>query len=1193
MGRTSRTLLGSAIYTASDANGGETCQPGNSRRPPAYLGSRGRSKRSSGGSHLGRSAVLVAVVMSLLTVLQMTSLGSGAPAGWAGSTGSSVPIRAIGAYPAATLVSRAQQSLLDGSGPARGSVWMCSTQAQGAVCGPQLGQVRPAAPSVGWNQLGSTPPLGGVAHLAFDGSSNAAILLTPVALGAYNTLVYETWTYSSGVWTQLNVTTSPPACDGAELAYDLAESEAVYWGGGNCSSSGETWVFTGGIWLHLNPPSHPVERDYSSLAYDPALNETILFGGLNATCPSWFCSDTWAFANNNWTDLTKSLVGAPSGRAYAGLTYDPNAQDLVLFGGINGTYVALGDTWLFNGTAWAKVATTTLPPASAPPLLVDDAGDGFVFLATSNSDWKFNGTDWLNVTPSGALPPTERWAGVTYDSADNCVLVFEGQPVYSATPPTGLTWTFHSSVWANRTSPPPPPARMEASMVYDGSDGYVLLFGGYSFSPGSNGNILGDTWTFRGGNWTDLTATLKSTPSPRAGAAIAYDARDGYVVLFGGESISCKGGPNPSFPVCGDTWEFVNGSWALLHPAQAPSNRSNAGFIFDTALDEMILAGGSNEYGLNDTWAFRAGTWSNLTSDLAGSHPTAPFAQLSFTYDAFLGVAILFGGYVASAPYSPNQTWEFNGTAWLNVTKPAGSTAPSEVAGSLAYDPTYGFDVFFGGCADPYCTTNSANTYLFNHSTWTQAHPSASPPARDWASITYDAADGYVLLFGGRNVSNVFGDGWTFGLAGPPVLAVSSFSASPTVTDVGRPIMFSVAVVGALGALSYRYVNLPPGCSSANLSALTCVPMGTGTFTVAAVVTGGNGAYASARVTVAVNADPTIDSFVASPPAVNVGVRTVLSTTAGLGTPPYLFFYSGLPPGCTSQTVPVLPCVPSQNGTFTVEVTLTDVVSLSVNATLQLSVTPGGLPGSPLVSEFLALPNDIVLGNTTNFSVNASEGTLPLSYSYSGLPNGCLSSNLSEFSCQPTQAGAYVITVTVSDPEGRQTDANLSLNVEPAGGAGRPSVVGFAAEPPRIVLGNGTNLTVTLGNVEGSVTFVYGGLPLGCDSTSAPQLTCVPRTSGNYTVRVTVIDQSGNRTSVPTPLTVDPNGSVIKKPPPTQKTGLPSLQIVVLTAPLALLGLAGGLWAMFRYQRRRWRNEGREWIRKLRMDDPDRGPRQS
>ncbi|MGC2360105.1 MAG: kelch repeat-containing protein, partial [Thermoplasmata archaeon] len=149
--------------------------------------------------------------------------------------------------------------------------------------------------------------------------------------------------------------------------------------------------------------------------------------------------------------------------------------------------------------------------------------------------------------------------------------------------------------WSSLNSPP---SRYFANLVYDAKGGYVFLFGGLGKS-----GILGDTWKFVSGSWTRLTPA--TSPPARSGAAMAYDAKDGYVLLFGG--FDSEG-------FLGDTWTFAGGSWTELTPATSPEARAYASVTYDSKDGYVLLFGGSDSEGfLGDTWTFAGGSWTELT----------------------------------------------------------------------------------------------------------------------------------------------------------------------------------------------------------------------------------------------------------------------------------------------------------------------------------------------------------------------------------------------------------------------------------------------------------------------------------------------------------------------------------------------------------------------------------------------------
>jgi hypothetical protein len=70
------------------------------------------------------------------------------------------------------------------------------------------------------------------------------------------------------------------------------------------------------------------------MTYDPVSGKTIAFGGLDGT---GYRNDTWSFDGTSWAQI--ATPSAPPARAAAQMTYDSVTQKVVLFGGFNGTYL--------------------------------------------------------------------------------------------------------------------------------------------------------------------------------------------------------------------------------------------------------------------------------------------------------------------------------------------------------------------------------------------------------------------------------------------------------------------------------------------------------------------------------------------------------------------------------------------------------------------------------------------------------------------------------------------------------------------------------------------------------------------------------------------------------------------------------------------------------------------------------------
>jgi hypothetical protein len=110
-------------------------------------------------------------------------------------------------------------------------------------------------------------------------------------------------------------------------------------------------------------------------------------------------------------------------------------------------------------------------------------------------------------------------------------------------------------------------------------------------------------------------------------------------------------------------------------------------------------------------------------------------------YDEARQEAVLFGGY-GNAGYL-RDTWTWDGTVWARL-NPAHSP-PREYAPVMTYDAANGVVVLFGDDGDDL----RADTWTWNGRDWHQEHPSFSPTIRPGAGLAYDAGRHRVILFGG------------------------------------------------------------------------------------------------------------------------------------------------------------------------------------------------------------------------------------------------------------------------------------------------------------------------------------------------------------------------------------------------------------------------------------------------------------
>jgi hypothetical protein len=306
-----------------------------------------------------------------------------------------------------------------------------------------------------------------------------------------------------------------------------------------------------------------------------------------------------------------------------------------------------------------------------------------------------------------------------------------------------LTWT---QIYPT-TSPGP---RNWAAMAYDKADKEVVLYGGYdAYTVG----LYSDTWTYSGGAWTQLTATVH--PNGTSGLVLAWDPALKGVLAFGGQSAYGAAYFN-------DTWLFKGGNWTQLAPKASPPIRSQYAMAYDPATSEMVLFGGYNggsQY-LSDTWTFNGLTWTQVHSK------STPMGRefASMVYDPAKRWVLLVGGQNSTTTGTVSNltlggTWAFNGASWKQLGARALGSTP-DVCFAYTSNLPNGTPVLFGGNT-PHIASLSNYTYEFYDGAWHNMSAPNGPYPRGNGGFAYDARDGYILLFGGKDAaSNYDGDTW-------------------------------------------------------------------------------------------------------------------------------------------------------------------------------------------------------------------------------------------------------------------------------------------------------------------------------------------------------------------------------------------------------------------------------------------------
>ena len=99
---------------------------------------------------------------------------------------------------------------------------------------------------------------------------------------------------------------------------------------------------------------------------------------------------------------------------------------------------------------------------------------------------------------------------------------------------------------------------------------------------------------------------------------------------------------------------------------------------------------------------------------------------------------VVFGGYSQASSSLLGDTWEWDGTDWVQRSPASGPIARSNV--QMAFDPAHGVIVLYGGTLSTNSTLIGGDTWTWNGTTWTFQQPANSPSPSNNHRFAYDHA---------------------------------------------------------------------------------------------------------------------------------------------------------------------------------------------------------------------------------------------------------------------------------------------------------------------------------------------------------------------------------------------------------------------------------------------------------------------
>lgn len=635
-------------------------------------------------------------------------------------------------------------------------------------------------------------------------------------------------------WRRLVPTGTPPAARQLHNAvYDPIQDRMIVFGGltpdaNNATVYNDVWALEqlGGTphWTQITPTgTPPLARFGSVAAFDTKRNRVVVYGGIPLGGPP--IGDLWSLnlsGTPTWVQIAPTTFIGP--RGFASAVIDSVRDRMVVMGGTVDGASSLTDAWAYDlnpGGAWTEITTLGTPPAayghaSAYDPLHDqmivfggvDAAAHTINLGAWRLRFNLATPTWSRVSLTGTLPPTVYYASAIYDPIADAFRVFGGWGNHPSTVSQQVytLWLHPSPNWGTPlpSNAPPPTGRQGAAVAYDAANRRMIVFGGQRQWSPVGLEWLNDVWvldlTTVPPTWTEL-APDGSPPEGRSFASLVYDPSGNRVILYGGTNGN-------SFPATVQALSLGGTpTWSELTPAGTPpAARAQHGAIYDPVRDRMVLFGGSNGSYLGDAWALSLSgspTWTQLTP--AGTPPSRRLG-MSVVLDSARDRMLMFGGLSDIGTNLNRDVWALNlagGTAWDSIEVAFGPLGRhSQLA---AYDPARDRLLVFGGnsspAGNPIMSDDTWSLSLAGSPAWTQLQPAVSPDPDAYACGVFDVAGDRLVKYGGGGGHNGL---WFYqpsaALAAPPPIPVAGgdvqLRAAPNPSRGTFDLSFAMPVAG-------------------------------------------------------------------------------------------------------------------------------------------------------------------------------------------------------------------------------------------------------------------------------------------------------------------------------------------------------------------------------------------------------------
>jgi N-acetylneuraminic acid mutarotase len=454
-----------------------------------------------------------------------------------------------------------------------------------------------------WRQILSDGPAVSKPILVYDPVRKQTIMI------GYDAKTIATVMYAydpaAAKWNQLTPATLPPCANEAALTFQTSNNTILFTGGvcAGSAATEDTYEWDGTNWTKIELTQFAGRYLGSALTFDPDRQNAVLFGG--APPSGTILGSTFTYANKTWTPVGDVIYPVP--RSLFTFVTDPVRGAIYLYGGVNDA-TSFFDLWTYQNGLFRPKTDTSHPTDCASPIAAFDTDrQKLVMLCETSATWEFDGTTWKQFDTTKQVPPAHRWSSLVYDQSLKKIVFFGGYD----TNYLNQTWTFDGTAWT-QVKKNPPPIRSHTAMWYDPILKKTVIYGGVGrLSTTDAVTRFSDMWSFDGTGWTEIKPA--ANPGMRYGAEVAVDPKTNHAILFGGILLDVGANNIQTQVYANDTWDWDGTNWTKINTIGTPPPHENGGFAVDPARNELVLFGGYSGFYLSDVWSYNNGKWSQIT----------------------------------------------------------------------------------------------------------------------------------------------------------------------------------------------------------------------------------------------------------------------------------------------------------------------------------------------------------------------------------------------------------------------------------------------------------------------------------------------------------------------------------------------------------------------------------------------------